>query len=60
MSRSIKGGKSPSTEYWTPRPFNRCGGQPGADTKRRTHRAERQDGKNDVQRQHRDSGRENF
>lgn len=60
MSRSIRGGKAPGLEYWTPRPGNRCGASPGAATKRRTHRAERQDGKQDAQRQHRESDRERY
>lgn len=57
MSRSVRGGKVQSYEYWSARPGNRCGASPGAETKRRTHRAERKDGKQDAQRQHRESER---
>lgn len=58
MSRSVTGGKAPGFEYWTSRPGNRCGASPGAETKRRTHRAERRDGKQEAQRQQHESGRE--
>jgi hypothetical protein len=45
MSRTNKGQKAPGYEYWTARPFNRCGGvmspHGGKHTKKRTHKAER-------------------
>jgi len=41
MSRSKKGSKGPGHEYWTKRPGNECGGDPGEFTKNRTHRLER-------------------
>ena len=49
MSRTKKGGKGPGYEYWSARPGNRCGGtlspNGGKHTKKRTHKAERQQGK---------------
>jgi hypothetical protein len=52
MSRSIRGSKGPGFEYWTARPFNRCGGtlspNGGKHTKKRTHKAERQIGRADA------------
>ena len=52
MSRTIKGGKAPGFEYWTARPFNKHGGtispRGGKHTKRRTHKAERQQGRRDA------------
>jgi hypothetical protein len=41
VSRSRTGGKAPGYEYWSRRPFNRCGGSLGKKAKRRTHKAER-------------------
>jgi hypothetical protein len=45
MSRSVKSTKAPGYEYWSRRPFNRFGQSPGAFAKRRTHKAERQQGR---------------
>lgn len=45
MSRTKKGRKAPGHEYWTARPFNRCGQTPGPFAKHRTHKAERQQAK---------------
>lgn len=45
MSRTKKGQKGPGYEYWTKRPGNKPGGIPGAFTKKKTHRLERQDNK---------------
>lgn len=43
MSRSRKGTKAPGYEYWSSRPIsNRGGATPGHFTKKRTHKAERQ------------------
>lgn len=41
MARTNHGGKDPSFEHWSRRPFNRCGQLPGKFSKRRTHKAER-------------------
>jgi len=41
MSRSKHHSKSPGYEYWSRRPLNRGGSQPGKPTKRITHRIER-------------------
>jgi hypothetical protein len=41
MSRTIKGKKSPGHEYWTNRPLNYSGGNPGKETKKLTNRIER-------------------
>lgn len=57
MSRTKKGGKGPGCEYWSARPGNRCGGSPGASTKRFTHRAERQEGKQEVRARQKESPR---
>ena len=48
MSRSKKGRKAPGYEYWSRRPFNRCGQTPGPFAKHRTHKAERQQGKRKI------------
>ena len=49
MSRSKRGGKGAGFEYWSARPGNKAGGgHPGAETKLRTHRTERQQGKRDA------------
>ena len=48
MSRTRKGKKAPGYEYWSRRPFNRCGQSPGPFSKHRTHKAERKEGKRDV------------
>lgn len=52
MSHSIRGSKGPGFEYWTARPFNRCGGtlspRGGKHHKKRTHKAERQIGRADI------------
>lgn len=48
MSRTTRGGKSPGYEFWTKRPGNRYGASPGSFTKKTTHRAERQQGKQHV------------
>ncbi len=45
MSRTSKGAKGAGYEYWSRRPGNKQGGQPGAVSKRATHRAERRQGK---------------
>lgn len=45
MSRTVKGKKAPGYEYWSRRPFNKCGGTPGKVAKHRTHKAERMSGK---------------
>ena len=45
MSRTIKGGKGAGYEFWSARPFNSGGGGKGRYAKRRTHRAERAQGK---------------
>lgn len=49
MSRTVRGSKGAGYEYWSARPFNRCGGvlspNGGKHTKRRTHKAERKQGK---------------
>jgi hypothetical protein len=43
MSRTQKGAKAPSYEYWSRRPFNKFGGAIGKYAKRRTHKAERRE-----------------
>jgi hypothetical protein len=48
MSRTIKGGKGSGYEYWSARPFNKNGGCLGAFTKKRTHKAERVQGKKEC------------
>lgn len=45
MSRTIKEKPPVGKEYWSARPFNKCGQSPGAYAKRRTHKAERRQGK---------------
>lgn len=46
MSRSAKGGKCFGYEYWSARPFNKCGSfSIGRWVKKRTHKAERHQGK---------------
>ena len=45
MSRTIKGSKGCGYEYWSRRPFNKCGGLLGKYSKFRTHKAERKEGK---------------
>lgn len=49
MSRTKKGSKAPGQEYWTPRPGNKYGAHPGKFTKRKTHKAERQQGKRSAE-----------
>lgn len=49
MSRSKRGGKQSGYEYWSARPFNKHGGCLGAYAKKRTHRAERQQGKRELE-----------
>lgn len=48
MSRTIRGRKGPGAEYWSKRPHNKYGQQPGPVAKRATHRTERQQGKRDA------------
>lgn len=43
MSRTKRNKRDPSFEYWSRRPFNRCGGTPNKFHKKRTHKAERQE-----------------
>lgn len=45
MSRTNKGSKPPGFEYWSKRPFNKHGGSTGKYAKKRTHKAERKEGK---------------
>jgi hypothetical protein len=49
MSRSTSGSKGSGYEYWSARPFNRGGGtlspHGGKHTKKRTHKAERAQGR---------------
>ena len=45
MSRTRKAAKGLGYEYWSRRPFNKCGGIVGSFTKRRTHKAERHEGR---------------
>lgn len=52
MSRSKKGKKSPGYEYWSKRPIAKNhGAVPGRETKTRTHRLERLEGKKKVKEQ---------
>jgi hypothetical protein len=51
MSRTHKASKSPGYEYWSRRPFNKCGGIVGPFGKHRTHKAERVEGKRHAQQQ---------
>lgn len=49
MSRSKKGKKAAGHEYWSRRPMsNRHGALPGRDTKKLTHRKERQAGNREI------------
>jgi hypothetical protein len=48
MSRTVKGSKGLGYEPWTKRPFNKSGGCIGAYHKKRTHKAERQIGKQEC------------
>jgi len=49
MSRTKKGKKAIGYEYWSKRPgSNKCGAVPGKETKKRTHRSERKQGKNEI------------
>ena len=49
MSRTKKGSKGSGYEYWSARPFNKHGGYGlGAYHKKRTHKAERQQGKDEI------------
>lgn len=50
MSRTRKGKKGPGYEYWSARPGN-YNNSPGAGVKRRTHRAERRQGKQQAKEQ---------
>lgn len=51
MSRSKKGSKGPGYDYWTPRPGNNgCQGY-GPDMKRRTHRLERLEAKEQARKE---------
>lgn len=45
MSRTKRGGKAPGYEPWSARPFNKHGGVLGKYHKKRTHKAERREGK---------------
>lgn len=45
MSRTVKGSKAPGYEYWSRRPNKGARGGVGRFTKRKTHRAERQQGR---------------
>ncbi len=49
MSRTNKGSKGAGYEYWGRRPGNKQGGMPGPITKRKTHRAERRQGKKQTE-----------
>ena len=52
MSDTKKGGKGAGYEYWSARPFNKTGGYPlGKQTKKRTHKAERAEGKREAKEQ---------
>lgn len=49
MSRSVKGSKGSGYDFWTRRPFNKHGANGyGPYAKKRTHRAERAEGKDAV------------
>ena len=48
MSRTRKGSKSPSYEFWSKRPGNKKGGPMGRYAKIRTHREERHSGKQET------------
>jgi hypothetical protein len=45
MSRTTADTKSPGYEFWSNRPFNKHGGMIGKVAKKRTHKAERAEGK---------------
>ncbi len=45
MSRTRRGSKPPGYEFWSARPGNRYGGATGRYAKKRTHSAERAQGK---------------
>ncbi len=49
MSRSQKGSKGPGYEYWSRRPM--AGMNPGAETKRLTHKLERLEAKDEIKEQ---------
>lgn len=48
MSRTKHSSKAPGYEYWSRRPFNRHGCAPSPAAKRRTHKAERMKGKQNL------------
>jgi hypothetical protein len=49
MSRTKKGKKAPGYEYWSRHPIsNACGATPNAFTKKRTHKIERQQAKQET------------
>jgi hypothetical protein len=49
MNRTQRGGKAPGHEFWSRRPFNRCGQLVGKFAKKRTHKAERVQAVQDVE-----------
>lgn len=52
MSRTVKGKKGVGYEYWSKRPVSRnCGANPGRESKKRTHRLERLEGKKEIRKQ---------
>lgn len=58
MSRTYKGSKAAGYEYWSKRPYNKYGGtlspNGGKYHKKRTHKAERRQGRNDLDYQDQD------
>ena len=56
MSRTRKGSKGPGYEYWSKRPM--AGMNPGAETKRMTHKLERIEAKDQIKEQLQDDGLE--
>jgi len=48
MSRTVKVKKAPGQEYWSRRPHTKHGATPGPDSKKVTHRTERQQGKREA------------
>ena len=58
MSRTKRGGKCLSHEYWSARPLNRGGGMVGKFTKKLTARIERRNDKKLIEVEIDDSGRE--
>lgn len=58
MSRTKRGSKCWSHEYWSARPMNRCGGIIGKFTKKLTARIERRNDKKLVENEIDDYGRE--